>query len=74
MIGWKELVIILVIVVLVFGTKKLANLGKDLGSAVGGFKKGLKEGEEAARLGNDADAEAAKAKADAAAREGGGQG
>ena len=36
--------IVLVIVVLVFGTKKLANLGKDLGSAVKGFKDGMKEG------------------------------
>jgi len=36
--------IVLVIVVLIFGTKKLANVGKDLGSAVKGFKDGVKEG------------------------------
>lgn len=36
--------IVLVIVVLIFGTKKLANVGKDLGSAVKGFKDGMKEG------------------------------
>ena len=36
--------IVLVIVVLIFGTKKLANLGKDLGSAVKGFKDGMKDG------------------------------
>lgn len=36
--------IVLVIVVLIFGTKKLANIGKDLGSAVKGFKEGVKEG------------------------------
>lgn len=36
--------IVLLIVVLIFGTKKLSSLGKDLGSAVKGFKDGLKEG------------------------------
>jgi sec-independent protein translocase protein TatA len=40
-IGWKELVIVLVIVLLVFGTKKLKNVGSDLGEAVKGFKKGM---------------------------------
>ena len=42
---WHWLVV-LVIIVLVFGTKKLGSVGKDLGSAVKGFKDGLKEGEE----------------------------
>ncbi len=37
--------IVLIIVLLVFGTKKLANIGKDLGGAVKGFKEGMK-GEE----------------------------
>jgi sec-independent protein translocase protein TatA len=41
MIGWKELLIVLVVVVLVFGTAKLKNVGKDLGEAVKGFKKGM---------------------------------
>ena len=36
--------IVLVIVVLVFGTKKLKNIGSDLGGAVKGFKDGMKEG------------------------------
>ncbi|KAF7599837.1 MAG: twin-arginine translocase subunit TatA [Candidatus Dactylopiibacterium carminicum] len=36
--------IVLVIVLLVFGTKKLRNIGEDLGGAVKGFKQGLKEG------------------------------
>lgn len=36
--------IVLVIVVLVFGTKKLKNIGSDLGSAVKGFKDGMKQG------------------------------
>ena len=37
--------IVLLIVALVFGTKKLRNIGGDLGSAVKGFKEGLAEGE-----------------------------
>jgi sec-independent protein translocase protein TatA len=36
--------IVLVIVVLVFGTKKLKNIGSDLGGAVKGFKDGIKDG------------------------------
>lgn len=35
--------IVLVVVLLVFGTKKLRNLGSDLGGAVKGFKEGMKE-------------------------------
>lgn len=46
MIGWRELLIVLVIVLLIFGTKRLANIGKDLGEGIKGFKKGLKDGEE----------------------------
>lgn len=41
--------IVLVIVVLIFGTKKLRNVGKDLGGAVHDFKQGLNEGEAADR-------------------------
>lgn len=37
--------IVLVIVLLVFGTKKLRNIGSDLGGAVKGFKDGMKEGD-----------------------------
>ena len=37
-------IIVLIIVVLVFGTKKLRNVGKDLGGAVHDFKEGLNEG------------------------------
>ena len=36
--------IVLVIVMLVFGTKKLRNMGADLGGAVKGFKEGMKDG------------------------------
>lgn len=40
---WHWLIVLL-IVVMVFGTKKLKNLGSDLGGAVKGFKDGMKEG------------------------------
>lgn len=39
--------LVLVIVVLVFGTGKLKNLGKDLGGAIKGFKEGMREGGDA---------------------------
>jgi sec-independent protein translocase protein TatA len=45
---WHWLVV-LVIVMLVFGTKKLRNIGQDLGGAVKGFKDGIKEGTAATR-------------------------
>jgi sec-independent protein translocase protein TatA len=45
-IGMKELVVILLVVLLVFGAKKLKNIGSDLGSAVKGFKKSMADGDE----------------------------
>ena len=44
---WHWLIVLLV-VVLIFGTKKLRNIGQDLGGAVKGFKEGMKTGDEAA--------------------------
>ena len=41
-----QLLIILVIVALIFGTKKLRNMGGDLGGAVKGFKKAMKDEEQ----------------------------
>ncbi len=41
----RHLLIILVVVLLVFGTKKLRTIGSDLGSAVRGFKKSMNEGD-----------------------------
>lgn len=38
--------IVLVVVLLIFGTKKLRNMGEDLGGAVKGFKAGMKDGSE----------------------------
>lgn len=42
----KELLIILVVVLVVFGAKKLRSVGEDLGHAVRGFKKAMNEGEQ----------------------------
>jgi len=42
---WHWLIVLLV-VVLIFGTKKLRNIGTDLGSAVKGFKEGMREGDD----------------------------
>ncbi len=49
---WHWLIVLL-IVVMIFGTKKLKNIGSDLGGAVKGFKDGMKDGA------TDADANAA---------------
>ncbi|MBU0689878.1 MAG: Sec-independent protein translocase subunit TatA [Gammaproteobacteria bacterium] len=45
---WHWLIVLLV-VVLIFGTKKLRNMGSDLGGAVKGFKEGMKVDEEAGK-------------------------
>ena len=45
-IGIWQLLIILLIVVMLFGTKRLKNLGSDLGGALKGFKTAIKEDEE----------------------------
>lgn len=44
-IGMRELLVILVVALLVFGTKKLKTIGSDLGGAVRGFKKAMEDGE-----------------------------
>ena len=44
--GVTELIIILVIVLVLFGAKRLKNVGSDLGSAVKGFKTAIKDEEE----------------------------
>ncbi len=53
---WHWLIVLLVVVV-IFGTKKLRNIGSDLGGAVRGFKEGMKGANDVA----DADAAAAAA-------------
>ncbi|MEJ2256234.1 MAG: twin-arginine translocase TatA/TatE family subunit [Woeseiaceae bacterium] len=47
-IGPWQLLIILIIVLAIFGTKKLRNLGSDLGGAVKGFRSAMNEAEESA--------------------------
>lgn len=51
-----QLLIVLVIVLLLFGTKKLRNLGSDLGGAVKGFRSSMKDGG-AADSGSEAESE-----------------
>jgi sec-independent protein translocase protein TatA len=45
-IGFRELLIILAIALVLFGAKKLKNIGSDLGGAMRGFKKAMNEGED----------------------------
>ena len=53
--GIKELIVILVIVMLVFGTKKIKGVGSDVGGWIRDFKKALKEGEDEVSKENAAD-------------------
>ena len=55
---WHWLVL-LVIIALVFGTKKLRNVGEDVGAAIKGFKKGMQDGEDKAQLKADPPQESA---------------
>jgi sec-independent protein translocase protein TatA len=57
-----HLIIFLVIIIVIFGTKKLRNIGSDLGGAVKGFKDGMKDG-------TDKSADAANAAPAAAAQQ-----
>ena len=56
--------IVLVVVILVFGTKKLSSLGSDLGKAVKGFKEGIKTPDEDAQEKKEIEGEVIKAKQD----------
>lgn len=46
-ISWPQLLIVLVIVLAIFGTKRFRTLGSDLGNAVKGFKSAMNDAEEA---------------------------
>ncbi|MGV6852154.1 MAG: Sec-independent protein translocase subunit TatA [bacterium] len=63
-----QLLILLLIVVLLFGTKKLRNIGSDLGGAIKGFKKGMADETEAekdqAKIESDPIEESIKAEKD----------
>jgi sec-independent protein translocase protein TatA len=45
-IGFRELLVILLIALVLFGAKKLKTVGTDLGAAVRGFKKAMNDGED----------------------------
>jgi sec-independent protein translocase protein TatA len=45
-LDWKHWIVILVVVVLVFGTKKLKNLGTDVGESIKGFRKAMNDDEQ----------------------------
>lgn len=45
-LGMPELLVILVIIIFIFGTSRIASLGKGLGEGIRNFKKGLKDEEE----------------------------
>jgi sec-independent protein translocase protein TatA len=62
-IGWTELLVILGIVLLIFGTKKLRNIGADLGAAIKSFKQAMREEDEKARSDSSAASEPAAAAA-----------
>ena len=53
--GIGHWIVVLVIVLVVFGTKRLRNAGKDLGEAVKGFKEGMRDPDDkpAGQLGNE---------------------
>ena len=68
-IGIWQLLIILLIVVMLFGTKKLRNLGSDLGGALKGFKTAMKddekeESEEESEVSENSDGETIEATAE----------
>ena len=70
-IGFRELLVILLIALVLFGAKKLKTVGTDLGAAVRGFKKAMNEGDDEQtkqlddQSGKDADfSERASAKSD----------
>lgn len=57
-ISLTQLLIVLAVVILLFGTKRLRNIGSDLGSAIKGFKQSMSDGEKDAR--NEPPADPAK--------------
>jgi sec-independent protein translocase protein TatA len=68
-ISMWQLLILLLIVVLVFGTKRLRNMGGDLGAAVKGFRKGMEEVKDEGEEKLEPDQIASENRAEAAAEE-----
>ncbi len=52
-IGWQELVLILIIVLVIFGAKRLRSLGSDLGTAIKSFKQSMKGEDDKAKTESD---------------------
>jgi sec-independent protein translocase protein TatA len=65
MLGATEWIVILVIVLLLFGARKLPELAQSMGASVNAFKKGMKDG------GDDAGKEAPKSNGDSSAKSNG---
>ncbi len=59
-ISWPQLLIILVIVLAIFGTKRMRTLGSDLGNAVKGFRSAMSDAEDAKEQLGDNSGDAAK--------------
>ena len=68
-IGPWEIAIVLVIALLIFGPKKLPDLGQSLGRSITGFKKGLKESSEEVKAALKEDVTAAEVKTETTATE-----
>ncbi len=45
-LGWPELILILVVVLLVFGVGRISKIGSELGKGITAFREGLQEGQE----------------------------
>jgi len=45
-LGWQELIIILIIALIIFGPRKLPEIGKSLGQAINGFKESTKKAQD----------------------------
>lgn len=56
-IGMQELVVVLIIVMLVFGTSKISGVGRSLGEAISGFKEAMKEQEKVEKKSSASDSE-----------------
>ena len=68
-IGFKELVVIMIIVLVLFGAKRLRSIGTDLGGAIKGFRNAVKEGEEADEKEADAKPEGRVIEGEAASKQ-----
>lgn len=56
-IGWFQILVVLLIVLLIFGTKRIRHLGSDLGGAIRDFRKGISDDEDTDKAEDGAEAE-----------------